>query len=105
MSQSISGKKTGRAANAGKTFRKSTEYIIKGILYHIMLIAALVISFTVTGLDVIFSKNMIEKAKDMPVFIIIILGVLCAELLWFVFDRAYIFFQDRYGLIVCGRED
>ena len=70
-----------------------------------MLIAALVISFTVTGLDVIFSKNMIEKAKDMPVFIIIILGVLCAEFLWFVFDRAYIFFQDRYGLIVCGRED
>lgn len=94
-----------QAANAGKTFRKSTEYIIKGILYHIMLIAALVISFTVTGLDVIFSKNMIEKAKDMPVFIIIILGALCAEFLWLVFDRAYIFFQDRYGLIVCGRED
>ena len=58
-----------------------------------------------SGLDVIFSKNMIEKAKDMPVFIIIILGVLCAEFLWLVFDRAYIFFQDRYGLIVCGRED
>ena len=46
-----------------------------------------------------------RQEKDMPVFIIIILGVLCAEFLWLVFDRAYIFFQDRYGLIVCGRED
>ena len=66
-------------------------------------------AFKEAGFDDVYAidlnKESIEKAKDMPVFIIIILGVLCAELLWFVFDRAYIFFQDRYGLIVCGRED
>ena len=76
------------------------QYIIKGIIYHVLLIAAVFVSVKISGLEIIFSADFIEKIKHMPVFA----AVIAAELLWFIFDRAYIFFQERYGIIVCGRE-
>lgn len=81
------------------------QYIIKGVIYHVLLIGAVFISVKISGLEFIFSDEFIEKIKTMPVYFVIIAGVIAAELLWFIFDRAYIFFQERYGIIVCGREN
>ena len=80
------------------------QYIIKGIIYHVLLIAAVFVSVKISGLEIIFSADFIEKIKHMPVFAVVFAAVIAAELLWFIFDRAYIFFQERYGIIVCGRE-
>lgn len=81
------------------------QYIIKGVVYHVLLIGAVFISVKISGLEFIFSDEFIEKIETMPVYFVIIAGVIAAELLWFIFDRAYIFFQERYGIIVCGREN
>ena len=80
------------------------QYIIKGIIYHVLLIAAVFVSAKISGLEVIFSADFIEKIKQLPVVVVIFAAVIAAELLWFIFDKAYIFFQERYGIIVCGRE-
>ena len=80
------------------------QYIIKGIIHHVLLIAAVFVSVKISGLEIIFSADFIEKIKHMPVFAVVFAAVIAAELLWFIFDRAYIFFQERYGIIVCGRE-
>lgn len=45
---------------------------------------------------------MIEKAKDMPVFIIIILGVLCAEFLWLYLTEPIYFFRTDTDLLSVG---
>lgn len=85
--------------------KHGTQYLIKGILYHLLLIAALFMSFKITGMEIIFSADSMDRLKNMPVFVIAAIGIFCAEVLWFVFDKAYIFFQERYGIIVCGREN
>lgn len=81
------------------------QYIIKGILYHILLIVAVFISVKIGGFEFIFSNEFIEKIKTTPLYIVIIAGIIAVELLWLIFDKAYIFFQERYGIIVCGREN
>ena len=87
------------------TYDLRVQYIIKGILYHILLIVAVFISVKIGGFEFIFSNEFIEKIKTTPLYIIIIAGIIAAELLWLIFDKAYIFFQERYGIIVCGREN
>lgn len=81
------------------------QYIIKGILYHILLIVAVFISVKIGGFAFVFSSEFIEKIKTTPLYIVIIAGIIAVELLWLIFDKAYIFFQERYGIIVCGREN
>lgn len=88
-----------------KIIKMSTEYIIKGVIYHIILAAALFISFNITGLDIIFSKELLQRIKGMSLPVMIIAAILLAEALWLIFDKAYIFFQERYGYIVCGRDE
>ncbi len=87
------------------TYDLRVQYIIKGILYHILLIVAVFISVKIGGFEFIFSNEFIEKIKTTPLYIIIIAGIIAVELLWLIFDKAYIFFQERYGIIVCGREN
>ena len=91
--------------NSDFTKKHFKEYLIKGIIYHILLIIALVLSFKITGIDIIFSETLIENVEKMPVAVVAAAGIICAEIIWLVFDKAYIFFQNRYGLVVCGRED
>ena len=95
-------KNSDRAENFMDNIRM--QYIIKGIIYHVLLIAAVFVSTKISGLEVIFSVDFIQKTKHMPVFVVIFAAVIAAELLWFIFDKAYLFFQERYGIIVCGRE-
>ena len=73
-------------------------------IVSLLLIAAVFVSAKISGLEVIFSADFIEKIKQLPVVVVIFAAVIAAELLWFIFDKAYIFFQERYGIIVCGRE-
>ena len=56
--------------------------VIKGICYHI--------------LDILFAEGWVKKLSGIPVLFIIV-AVAAAEALWIIFDKAYIFFQDRYG--------
>lgn len=81
------------------------QYIIKGILYHVLLIAASFISVEIGGLGLLFSTEFIKNMRTMPVYVLVIAVIVAAELLWIIFDKAYIFFQDRYGSIICGREN
>lgn len=81
------------------------QYIVKGFTYHSLLIVAAFVSVKISGLEFVFTPEFIEKLKSMPIYIVVIAGVIVVELLWVVFDKAYIFFQERYGAIVCGREN
>lgn len=69
---------------------------IKGLCYHILLIIALVMVKYFIGFDLLFKEGWIEKLSEIPL-LFVALAIAAAEILWIVFDRAYIYFQDRYG--------
>ena len=70
--------------------------VVKGICYHILLVLALVATKYFIGFDILFSEGWIKKLSGIPVLFIIV-AVAAAEALWLIFDKAYIFFQERYG--------
>lgn len=70
--------------------------VIKGICYHILLVLALAATKYFVGFDILFAEGWVKKLSGIPVLFIIV-AVAAAEVLWLIFDRAYIFFQDRYG--------
>ena len=70
--------------------------VIKGICYHILLVLALAATKYFVGFDILFAEGWVKKLSGIPVLFIIV-AVAAAEALWLIFDRAYIFFQDRYG--------
>ncbi len=53
------------------------------------------------GFDAIFQEGWVDKLAGMPLLFLAV-AIAAAEILWIVFDRAYIFFQDRYGSILEG---
>jgi len=69
---------------------------IKGICYHILLASAIVAAGYFIGFDMFFTEGWIKRLSDMPVLFVTML-IVAAEALWILFDRAYIFFQERYG--------
>lgn len=71
---------------------------IKGLCYHILLVIALVMVKYFVGFDAIFQEGWVDKLAGMPLLFLAV-AIAAAEILWIVFDRAYIFFQDRYGSI------
>ena len=73
-----------------------TSMIIKGICYHILLAVALITVNYFIGFDLLFSDKWIKKLFGIPV-IFAIAAVIIAEALWLIFDKAYTFFQERYG--------
>ena len=84
---------------AGYLTSKNTPYaaamVIKGICYHILLAAALVIVKYFIGFEALFTDGFMAGMFKMPALFIVVLIAL-AEALWIIFDKAYIFFQYRY---------
>lgn len=70
--------------------------VIKGICYHILFVLALVATKYFIGFDILFTEGWVKKLSGIPVLFIIV-AVAATEALWIIFDKAYIFFQDRYG--------
>lgn len=81
-----------------KNIPAAAAMFIKGICYHILLVAALVIVKYFIGFEALFADGFMAGLSKMPVVFAIIL-IIMAEALWIIFDRAYIFFQYRYGSI------
>ncbi len=68
-------------------------WIAKGACYHILLATALVLIKYFFGFD---TYGILGRLGGVTAFSFIIAAA-AAEALWIIFDRAYIFFMNRYG--------
>ena len=71
----------------------------KFIVFHLLLALALVVFQALYGLDIIFAQGLPGKLSEGPRALAWAAAVCMAEVLWLVFDRAYVFFRRRYGHI------
>lgn len=69
---------------------------IKGIVYHVMLVTAVVLMQYLTGLSQI-TKSDIYRLFSGHTVILVIVCIVAAEILWLLFDKAYFLFQQQYG--------
>lgn len=76
--------------------KKSRVWVAKALLYHFLLGISIFLVQKFFGLEILFSKGVLSKFKNQKILLIILL-FFSAELLWLVFDRAYFYFQGRYG--------
>lgn len=77
-------------------YGKVISLIVKGVCYHVLLVAALVMLKYFVGFDIVSGSKWLSSIKDIPALLVLI-AIIAAELMWLIFDRAYLFFQDRYG--------
>ncbi len=80
----------------GKNTPAAAGMFIKGICYHVLLAAALVMVKFFIGFEALFTEGFIAWMSKIPVLFVVLM-VVAAEALWIIFDRAYIYFQERYG--------
>ena len=73
-------------------------FVIKGVLYHVLLAAAVALVNCFVGFDMFLENSFINNISKIQVLYYLVLFVF-AEALWILFDKAYIFFQERYGLL------
>ena len=69
---------------------------IKGVVYHAMLVIAVVLMQYLTGLDQI-KKSVVYTFFSGHMAVFAIICIVAAELLWVLFDKAYFLFQQQYG--------
>ena len=69
---------------------------IKGVVYHAMLVTAVVLMQYLTGLDQI-KKSVVYTFFSGHMAVFAIICIVAAELLWVLFDKAYFLFQQQYG--------
>lgn len=69
---------------------------IKGVVYHAMLVIAVVLMQYLTGLDQI-KKSVVYTFFSGHMAVFAIICIVAAELLWVLFDKAYLLFQQQYG--------
>lgn len=80
----------------GKSGGSVKIWAIKAVLYHILLGISIFLVQKFFGLESLFGKGLPNLIKDSKLLLVCIV-VAAAELLWIVFDKAYFYFQDRYG--------
>ena len=78
---------------------RRTSFLVKCIVYHVLLITALVLVNMFTGINIESAASWMNKIADIPILFGTVVFIM-AELLWIIFDRAYIFFQDRYAYLL-----
>ncbi len=76
--------------------------IIKGICYHILLVLALIIVNYFIGFESLFLDGWIKTLSKIPALFVVVL-IAAVEILWITFDKAYTFFQERYGERLIGK--
>lgn len=79
-----------------RSFLIKSSIWIKGIVYHVMLVTALLVMRYLTGFDWI-TKSDVYKIFSGRMVLFGMLCVIGAELLWVLFDKAYFLFQQQYG--------
>ena len=88
-----------RTSGEGRAFNPMVVWGCKFLLYHLLLALALVAFQALYGLEVVFMGGLPGKLSGEPGILVWLAAVLMAEVLWLVFDRAYLFFRRRYGHI------
>lgn len=86
----------------GKKVSGIVNILIKGICYHILLIVAIISVNYFIGFDLLFTDKWIKKLSKIPA-LFAIAAVIAVEALWIIFDKAYTFFQTRYGEILISK--
>lgn len=76
--------------------------IIKGICYHILLAAAIIIVNYFIGFELLFLGGWMKTLSKIPALFAIVM-IAAAEILWITFDKAYTFFQEKYGERLIGK--
>lgn len=80
----------------------AASMLIKSICYHILLVAAIIMVNYFIGFELLLSGSQIKRLSKIPVlFAVAIVAIF--EILWITFDKAYIFFQERYGERLIGK--
>lgn len=93
-----------RAGKEGKPVRPLAVWGCKFIVFHVLLVLALVLFEGLLGLDTFFAGGLFGKLSGQFQILPYLSAVCMAELLWLVFDRAYLFFRRTYGHIFAWRE-
>lgn len=86
-------KKRYQQEKGGSPFK---EWIVKGVLYHILLAAAFFCVKEIFGFGEMTENKLIAAVMEHKM-ILIPAAILMAEAFWLVFDRAYVFFARQYG--------
>lgn len=84
----------------GKGILNVAGMVVKGVCYHILLAAALILVKYFIGFDALFADGWIKKLSGIPA-LLAAAAVIAAEIMWIIFDRAYLYFQERYGKRFC----
>ncbi len=71
-------------------------WAVKAVLYHGLLAVFLVATKIFFGFENLFSGR-IFAILGKNIWILAIVLLVAAEAFWLLFDRAYVFFQNRYG--------
>ena len=71
-------------------------WAVKAVLYHALLGITLFLVQKFFGLELLFDERVHEWMEEFFVFAVCIF-VLAAEFVWLIFDKAYFYFQNRYG--------
>ncbi len=74
-------------------------WLVKGMVYHILLFAALYLVQAVFGLETVFQGVFLSGLSKYRI-LFWLLAAITAEVFWLVFDRAYFYFQKHYGGMV-----
>lgn len=75
-------------------------WAVKAVLYHVLLGVTIFLVQKFLGLEFLFDERVYEYLEKFRVIAGVVL-VLATELLWLIFDKAYFYFQDRYGKVFC----
>lgn len=71
-------------------------WIGKAAVYHILLIVSVLFFQYVIGFDILLPTSQMRLMQKMPALFGVV-AVIAAEVVWILFDRAYFYFQWRYG--------
>lgn len=88
-----------RASGEGRAVNPMVVWGCKFFLYHVLFALALVAFQILYGLDIVFARGLFGKLAGGPRVLVWLVVVLMAEVIWLVFDRAYLFFRRTYGHI------
>lgn len=83
-------------ANAGRGKKRAAVWAGKAVIYHVLLGIIFYLSQKLLGWEALFQGKLFLALKEHRILFWVVV-LLCAEGLWIVFDRAYFYFQNRYG--------
>lgn len=84
---------------AAEKKKRVFAWVLKAILFNTLFAAALFTVQKLFGLEILFGGKAFSFLQDYRLFFWIAV-IACAEIFWIIFDRAYFYFQNRYGRLV-----